>query len=97
VGYSAWLPLTLWRKNRGEDLQSLLRLIRKHEAVTQTEWCEARGQSQPMAVGLLRGKPTYLYIDRWSSPDPFPEAVPLPQERMLDTEAVAQTVHILRS
>jgi putative Holliday junction resolvase len=33
LGYTAQPLLTLWRKNRGEDLRSLLRLIRKHEVV----------------------------------------------------------------
>ncbi len=31
LGYTAQPLLTLWRKSRGEDLRSLLRLIRKHE------------------------------------------------------------------
>ena len=31
LGYTAQPLLTLWRKGRGEDLRSLLRLIRKHE------------------------------------------------------------------
>jgi putative Holliday junction resolvase len=31
LGYTAQPLLTLWRKTRGEDLRSLLRLIRKHE------------------------------------------------------------------
>ena len=30
LGYTAQPLLTLWRKSRGEDLRSLLRLIRKH-------------------------------------------------------------------
>jgi putative pre-16S rRNA nuclease len=34
LGYTAQPLLTLWRKTRGEDLRSLLRLIRKHEVVT---------------------------------------------------------------
>src|ERR1700731_1882888 len=33
LGYTAQPLLTLWRKNRNEDLRSLLRLIRKHEVV----------------------------------------------------------------
>jgi putative holliday junction resolvase len=33
LGYTAQPLLTLWRKTRGEDLRSLLRLIRKHEVV----------------------------------------------------------------
>jgi putative Holliday junction resolvase len=33
LGYTAQPLLTLWRKNRSEDLRSLLRLIRKHEVV----------------------------------------------------------------
>jgi len=32
LGYTAQPLLTVWRKSRGEDLRSLLRLIRKHEA-----------------------------------------------------------------
>src|ERR1700712_1940362 len=31
LGYTAQPLLTLWRKGRGDDLRSLLRLIRKHE------------------------------------------------------------------
>jgi putative Holliday junction resolvase len=31
LGYTAQPLLTIWRKGRGEDLRSLLRLIRKHE------------------------------------------------------------------
>jgi putative Holliday junction resolvase len=31
LGYTAQPLLTLWRKNRGEDLRSLLRLIRRHD------------------------------------------------------------------
>jgi putative Holliday junction resolvase len=31
LGYTAQPLLTLWRKSRGEDLRSLMRLIRKHE------------------------------------------------------------------
>ena len=33
LGYTAQPLLTLWRKNRSEDLRSLLRLVRKHEVV----------------------------------------------------------------
>ena len=33
LGYTAQPLLTLWRKSRGEDLRSLLRLVRKHEVV----------------------------------------------------------------
>jgi putative holliday junction resolvase len=31
LGYTAQPLLTLWRKSRGDDLRSLLRIIRKHE------------------------------------------------------------------
>ena len=31
LGYTAQPLLTLWRRSRGEDLRSLLRLMRKHE------------------------------------------------------------------
>jgi putative holliday junction resolvase len=31
LGYTAQPLMTLWRKSRGEDMRSLLRLIRKHE------------------------------------------------------------------
>jgi putative Holliday junction resolvase len=34
LGYTAQPLLTIWRKSRGDDLRSILRLIRKHE-VTQ--------------------------------------------------------------
>jgi putative Holliday junction resolvase len=33
LGYTAQPLLTLWRKSRGEDMRSLVRLIRKHEVV----------------------------------------------------------------
>jgi putative Holliday junction resolvase len=33
LGYTAQPLLTVWRKTRGEDLRSLLRLVRKHEVV----------------------------------------------------------------
>jgi putative Holliday junction resolvase len=33
LGYTAQPLLTLWRKGRGEDMRSLVRLIRKHEVV----------------------------------------------------------------
>jgi len=33
LGYTAQPLLTLWRKNRNEDLRSLQRIIRKHEVV----------------------------------------------------------------
>lgn len=33
LGYTAQPLLTLWRKSRGEDLRSLLRLIRKYEVL----------------------------------------------------------------
>ncbi len=33
LGYTAQPLLTLWRKGRGEDMRSLLRLIHKHEVV----------------------------------------------------------------
>ncbi|RXH55001.1 putative Holliday junction resolvase YqgF [Granulicella sibirica] len=33
LGYTAQPLLTLWRKGRGEDMRSLLRLVRKHEIV----------------------------------------------------------------
>ncbi len=31
LGYTAQPLLTVWRKGRGEDLRSLLRIVRKHE------------------------------------------------------------------
>src|ERR1700736_3599845 len=33
LGYTAQPLLTLWRKGRGDDMRSLVRLIRKHEVV----------------------------------------------------------------
>ncbi len=33
LGYTAQPLLTLWRKGRGDDMRSLLRLIRKHDVV----------------------------------------------------------------
>lgn len=34
LGYTAQPLLTLWRKSRGEDLRSLMRLIRKHDVTS---------------------------------------------------------------
>jgi len=33
LGYTAQPLLTIWRKSRGDDLRSILRLIRKHDVV----------------------------------------------------------------
>jgi len=50
LGYTAQPLLTLWRKSRGEDLRSLLRLIRKHEVVKIVVWQSAAyvGRCEPV-------------------------------------------------
>jgi putative Holliday junction resolvase len=78
LGYTAQPLLTLWRKSRGEDFRSLLRLIRKHE-VTQivvgnplhlsgdvSPWA-AKVQEFAEELRLRSGLPVQLWDERLSS------------------------------
>ena len=78
LGYTAQPLLTLWRKSRGEDLRSLLRLIRKHEvtAIVVGNPLHMSGDVSPWAVKVhefaeeLRvrsGLPVELWDERMSS------------------------------
>jgi putative holliday junction resolvase len=78
LGYTAQPLLTLWRKTRGEDLRSLLRLIRKHEVVRIVVGnpLHMSGEVSPWAVKVqefaeeLRvrsGLPVELWDERLSS------------------------------
>jgi putative holliday junction resolvase len=78
LGYTAQPLLTLWRKSRGEDLRSLLRLIRKHEVVTivvgnplhmsgdVSPWA-AKVQALAAELGARSGVPVKLWDERLSS------------------------------
>jgi putative Holliday junction resolvase len=78
LGYTAQPLLTLWRKTRGEDLRSLLRLIRKHEVVQIVvgnplhmsgdvgAWA-AKVQEFARDLGLRSGLPVQLWDERLSS------------------------------
>lgn len=78
LGYTAQPLLTIWRKGRGEDLRSLLRLIRKHE-VTEivvgnplhmsgdvSPWA-AKVQEFAQEIGERSGIPVHLWDERLSS------------------------------
>lgn len=78
LGYTAQPLLTLWRKSRGEDLRSLLRLIRKHD-VTQivvgnplhlsgevSSWA-AKVQEFAEELRIRSGLPVQLWDERLSS------------------------------
>jgi putative holliday junction resolvase len=78
LGYTAQPLLTLWRKSRGEDLRSLLRLIRKHNVteIVVGNPLHMSGDVSPWAVKvqefveLLRersGLPVHLWDERLSS------------------------------
>jgi putative holliday junction resolvase len=78
LGYTAQPLLTLWRKTRGEDLRSLLRLIRKHEVVRIVVGnpLHMSGEVSPWAVkvqefaeelGVRSGLPVELWDERLSS------------------------------
>ncbi|HEX7158524.1 MAG TPA: Holliday junction resolvase RuvX [Edaphobacter sp.] len=78
LGYTAQPLLTVWRKSRGEDLRSLLRLIRKHEVtrVVVGNPLHMSGDVSPWAVKVqefaeeLRvrsGLPVELWDERLSS------------------------------
>jgi len=78
LGYTAQPLLTLWRKTRGEDLRSLLRLIRRHE-VTEivvgnplhmsgdvSPWA-AKVQEFAEELRVRSGLPVQLWDERLSS------------------------------
>jgi putative holliday junction resolvase len=78
LGYTAQPLLTLWRKSRGEDLRSLLRLIRKHEVseIVVGNPLHMSGDVSPWAIKVqefaeeLRkrsGLPIQLWDERLSS------------------------------
>jgi putative pre-16S rRNA nuclease len=78
LGYTAQPLLTLWRKSRGEDLRSLLRLIRKHEvaAVVVGNPLHLSGDVSPWAakvqafaaeLGTRSGLPIELWDERLTS------------------------------
>ena len=78
MGYTAQPLLTLWRKNRNEDLRSLLRLIRKHEVVEivvgnplhmsgdVSPWA-AKVQKFAEELHVRSGLPVHLWDERLSS------------------------------
>ena len=78
LGYTAQPLLTLWRKSRGEDLRSLLRLIRKHEVGVivvgnplhlsgkVSAWA-AKVQAFAAELGMRSGLPIELWDERLSS------------------------------
>ncbi|WP_446743306.1 Holliday junction resolvase RuvX [Silvibacterium acidisoli] len=78
LGYTAQPLLTIWRKTPGEDMRSLLRLVRKHE-VTQivvgnplhmsgevSPWA-AKVQALAGTLGERSGVPVYLWDERLTS------------------------------
>ncbi len=78
LGYTAQPLLTLWRKSRGEDMRSLLRLIRKHEVTTivvgnplhmsgeVSAWAK-KVQEFAAELGRRAGLPVELWDERLSS------------------------------
>jgi putative Holliday junction resolvase len=78
LGYTAQPLLTLWRKSRGEDLRSLLRLIRKHEVgeIVVGNPLHMSGDVSPWAAKVQdfaeelhkrSGLPVHLWDERLSS------------------------------
>ena len=78
LGYTAQPLMTLWRKGRGEDLRSLMRLIRKHEVteIVVGNPLHLSGDLSPWAVKVqafaeeLRERsalPVHLWDERLSS------------------------------
>jgi putative Holliday junction resolvase len=72
LGYTAQPLLTLWRKGRGEDMRSLLRLIRKHEVVKIVVGnpLHLSGEVSPWAAKVLQfaeelGKRSGLPVQMW--------------------------------
>ena len=78
LGYTAQPLLTVWRKTRGEDLRSLLRLVRKHEVVEivvgnplhmsgeVSAWA-AKVQEFAEELRIRSGLPVQLWDERLSS------------------------------
>src|ERR1700729_3511710 len=78
LGYTAQPLLTLWRKSRGEDMRSLMRVIRKHEVgeIVVGNPLHMSGDVSPWAAKVqefaeeLRvrsGLPVHLWDERLSS------------------------------
>ena len=78
LGYTAQPLLTLWRKSRGEDLRSLLRLIRRHEVaeIVVGNPLHMSGDVSPWAAKVQKfaeelhvrsGLPVHLWDERLSS------------------------------
>ena len=78
LGYTAQPLLTLWRKSHGEDLRSLLRLIRKHEVaeIVVGNPLHMSGDVSPWAARVQKfaeelrkrsGLPVHLWDERLSS------------------------------
>lgn len=78
LGYTAQPLLTLWRKSRGEDLRSLMRLIRKHEIteIVVGNPLHMSGDVSPWAAKVQKfadelrersGLPVHLWDERLSS------------------------------
>jgi putative Holliday junction resolvase len=78
LGYTAQPLLTLWRKSRGEDMRSLLRLIRKHEVteIVVGNPLHMSGDVSPWAAKVHQfaedlqqrsGLPVHLWDERLSS------------------------------
>lgn len=78
LGYTAQPLLTLWRKSPGDDLRSLLRLVRKHEVVEIVVGnpLHMSGDLSPMATKIQKfaedlrqrsGLPVHLWDERLSS------------------------------
>ena len=109
LGYTAQPLLTLWRKSRGEDLRSLMRLIRRHEVqmIVVGNPLHLSGDISPWATKVhafadeLRarsGLPVQLWDERLSSVaahEILNEAARKRQDRKFVIDQVAATV-ILR-
>jgi putative Holliday junction resolvase len=78
LGYTAQPLLTLWRKSRGDDLRSLMRLIRKHEVteIVVGNPLHMSGDVSPWAAKVQKfaeelrersGLPVHLWDERLSS------------------------------
>lgn len=78
LGYTAQPLLTVWRKGRGEDLRSLLRLIRRHEVteIVVGNPLHMSGDVSPWAAKVQQfaeelrersGLPVHLWDERLSS------------------------------
>lgn len=78
LGYTAQPLLTIWRKGRGEDLRSLMRIIRKHEVteIVIGNPLHMSGDVSPWAtkvhefaeeIRARSGLPVHLWDERLSS------------------------------